>query len=390
MDILIDNAYLHSVFRCFEAKARGIPDLNNFYRFIGEIISHKNIWINVNKKGTIYPQTIKAKKAIESMSSGKNIIRVMDQTKVNYDKVSMNVAQRMRKTNLNSLLRFSRGVDSIPDFDGRNPDIEFHKWLIGRNSNLSKTVSLSSGATYIPIIVVDKAGLWHNMNHKILSSEQKWSKIDSFILATRIRSWVYEEISIQRNVDYIPSITRGINSDFTFNSASIRSIILKEPNNHKEFKENLKNNHDIVSAIIARNMCNPEKCITDAFEIRDKTKKLRRYLEKHSILTRGDSIMSLKYEKVIELISLKDDYLKTGNIVFPSKCLNPTFSLSSDGQVFDGELPVDILFKIFQYSRKKMKLRRMNPILQPVLQAKLDNTNSNKLKLLKRNCGLVD
>lgn len=80
-DVLLDNSYLHSAYRCLIKRATSNNDIVNFYRLLAEIISHKIIYIKVNKDGPVIEKAIEIIDFFKNKSNKKFEIQFVDSKK---------------------------------------------------------------------------------------------------------------------------------------------------------------------------------------------------------------------------------------------------------------------------------------------------------------------
>jgi hypothetical protein len=388
MRALIDNSYLHSVARCLEGQALDESDLNNFFRFMGEIISHREILITAQKEDEVYAQTIQKIEILEDLGKTKGIIEYIPPSDLNHKSAINRAASRVKLMNMPTLTSFDKGADISPKFSNTNPDIEFHSWLKGEGTDISSNDLEKYGNRYIPILLIKLAGRWEELNRHVLESED-WDQSDSLALASKMRSWVYSEIGEAIYSTYIPSISRGININLSFSEPSMRNLVLTDQTQYGDFSELVETNNEILTGLLLRNNSNPIDSIIDALHIRKKVKPLRDLLYKRPLLKKGDALLLYRYQRIQELIKIKEDYLELGRPVFPFSAFNPVFSSSSMNQEVEASLPIiSGVVKSIEHYKKKSLLSKMKPLLLPMLQAKLaDNSPAEQFR---KNAGLYE
>lgn len=389
MRILIDNSYLHSVSRCIQGNAKENTDLNNFYRFIGEIISHRSILVTAKKGESVYENTIENINIFKELGKNKTIIEYINPKNLNYISATNRVALRIQLMNLPTLVFSKKSKDINPEFKGNNPDINFHNWLIGEDKKYSSQNLEKFGSLFLPIIVVKKAKLWRKIN-AFINQLPEWEVSDSLVFATKIRSWIYNEISGSINASYIPSISRGHNINLNFSSPTLRKLLFTDNTIHNDFEKYFGTNNDIITSILLRNNANPIDTIKDALSLRLKIKNLREYLYKSPMLKTGDALLVYKYEKLQELIDIKNEYIENGKPLFPVESFNPVISLSSTSQEIEASIPfISSIFKTILHFRKKRLIKKMEPLLLPILQAKFSSKDDLFFDF-RTNCGLYE
>ena len=387
MKILIDNSYLHSVSRCIQGKAKQDTDLNNYYRFLGEIISHRSILITAKKDETVYENTIKNIKILKDLGNSKTVVEYINPENLNYNSATNRVAISLQLMNLPTLVFTKQSEDISPNFKGNNPDINFHNWLIGKGKEFNSLNLEKYGALYIPIIVIKKAKLWNNI-HRFIKELPNWEEKNSLALASKLRSWVYNEVSNSIEALYVPSISRGVNINLKFSSPSLRKLLFTDNAIHNDFEKYLNSNNNIITSILLRNNANPVEAIKDALSLRNKIKDLRNHLYRTPMLKTGDALLVYQYEKIEELVKIKNEYIENGKPVFPFDAFNPVISSSSTNQEIEATIPfISGIFKSILYFRKKRLLNKMKPLLLPILQTKFSE-KGELLNDFRINCGL--
>lgn len=385
-NVLLDVSYLQSAIRCAQGSARSNEDLINFYRFLAEIISHKNVNIVLHKNGPVFETGQACKDFLLKESHGKFEINIVDPNKINYYKIIDDLSKSLSYINSSALLinnTFSH--DLSPDFSYKNQSaIDFHEWLIKGKEKIPSFAKISEGGIYAPLILASRIGLYKNFENQ----NKKWNLNDSIALSSKLRTHIYLGISKSLNYNYLPSATRGYNSSIPFNDPTIRELLLGKTRTYGEFKKTLSDNENIISGVITRNNCIPIDAILDAFELREKTEELRKFLYYRPMLKSGDAFLSLKFKRLLELDKIKDEYLRNRKILFGIDAFNPAISASPTDTGIDFSLPiVTAVSKTAEYKRKKNLLKKMEILLIPILQAKMTN-NRSSLRKLKSNVGL--
>jgi hypothetical protein len=385
-NILIDASYLHSAYRCLKSRASSKADLINFYRFLAEIIAHKDIYINVKVDGPVYEKTAECINYLSDTSNGHFTIKLINQLEIPYKSVIDIVTEKLKSKHLAGLFsKTKQHTDIIPEFSSENPDIIFHEWLQKGEKKVPDYVSVMMGATYLPILIGHGIDLIEKFK---LIKNNEWDLMDSLALASKLRSQVYLEIARIHGLNYIPSATRGMNSNWTFNMPSLRTLLFKDLQTYRDFKVELESNVSVISGVITRNYCQPFDCLKDSLELREKTTKLRNRIFKTPMLKSCDSLLSYQFNKVEELRKIKEDYLKKGDFLFAVENLNPTLSFSSFAPEVDLNInAISGIFNLLHYKRKRTILSLMTPLIVPVTQSNFTE-KTKLLKKLKVNTGL--
>ncbi len=372
-NVLLDNSYLTSAYRCVKGKAESESDLQNFYRFLGEILSHKEIFVNVKLDGPVYNSTAEIINFLKSESNGCFEIKLLLQSEIDYDSILNILTNSILENNLDTLISSKYSEDIMPQFNGDNPDLNFHYWLMGNNPAIPKDVSLKHGATYLPFILADKIDFFK----KFKSSKKKnWTIEKSLAVTSKIRSLVYSEIGKKYKLIYIPSSTRAKNTQCFFNNPSLRNLLFQDELNYNDFKVNFTNNTNILTSIISRNKCVPIETLHDVFNIRKRTECVRKEIHRKPLLKKGDSLLMYQYEKIDTLRNVLDDYLDKGKTKFSLEGFNPNFSYNYMQQEFGVSFPImDILLKALSTKKQKSTLKKLEPFIVPILQTRFQNKN---------------
>jgi hypothetical protein len=384
-DILIDVSYLNSAYRCLKGTASSKEDAVNFYRFLAEIIAHRNIYIKVNKDGPVYPLAVEITQFFSNYGSEGVEVKFVSNEKINYSDLIVQVVSMLQRVNKETLFSTALyNTDISPGFTVDNhPDKSFHDWLISKKAKPSKFLNSKMDGSYIPIQIADKLGL---KTYFITINKDNWNVSNSLALAAKLRSLTYIKMANHFGLTYIPSATRGYNANWDMDSPSLRTILFRDDNNYKAFKENFSANENVISGIISRRKCVPLDCFEDAVEIRNKTKPLRDFAYNKPFLKSGDALIAHQFSKIEELKKIKDQYLSHESL-FDFNDLAIKLSSTSMEPWELGFPVIEGSFKFINFTRKKRLLNKLIPLLIPILQIK--NSQPTKLfKKLKLNAGL--
>lgn len=362
-------------------------DLVNFYRMLAELLAHNSIYIKVNKEGPVYKKATEVIEFIRAESSGEIEIKQVDNSVLNYANLISNAVQSLE--GMDSKLHFSNikhRKDVSPEFStSQHPDTSFHEWLTKGKKSFPDYVSSSNNGTYAPILMGTELGLIDTFKKVDRSN---WVLEDSIALAAKMRSLIYMEMAKELKLTYIPSATRGYNSDFSFNSPSIRSLLFKDAANFQEFKKNFESNSTVVSGIVIRNGCAPMASFQNAIQLRKQTKALRKTLDKKPWLKKGDALLVYQYAKIKELGEIIRECARSGSVMFDTDALNPTVSADSMQPEFEVSVnAITATVKFAEHIRKRRIAARAKSLIVPIMQADFSNP-SKMLKLFKQKAGL--
>lgn len=384
-DILIDNSYLNSAFRCIKGKATSENDLLNFFRFLGEILSHKRIFISVNPTGPVYQYTSECLEFLKRESKGNFEIETLLQSNIDYQSIIDKLSKYILDNKFDILISAKFSEDVQPQFSSSSPDILFHEWLISKDGIIPNQVNLDSGATYTPFFLAERIDLYNNFRQMKIKN---WTLEKSLALAAKLRSLIYTEIGNSNDLIYIPSVTRALNSQYTLKTPSLRSLLINDEVNYNDFKRNFLDNKNILSAIISRNGCMPSMVLSDAFTIRDKTNPLRNQLYKKPFFKKGDSLLLYQYGELEELKNILNKYLQEGKGNFSYDDFTPSFTYDSIENEFGVSFPIiGTIAKALGISREMKLLKKLEPFILPVVQTRFEN-KSQLLYHLRKHSGL--
>lgn len=275
---LIDSTYLFSVYRCIKGAGTSLDDVENFLRFVGEILIADHLLFTADETGPVYEPATKAMAEINSYCRSEKFIRHFSHRSVKYREICLRAARTLAgelsfvRPELFTIQR-SRFE---PHFTSSNPDERLAQLLesIKRGENASPPPLLSP-ATATQFVISQPEPF------KALSAKMhagfELDEVGTIAFAAAIRMLIYTHMGSSLKSDYLPATGRSRIHSLVQRVEHPYAQNLLESISKKSSAPNDPPIARAVSALVAINEGEPTAILTSAFVLRSKTSGARSY-----------------------------------------------------------------------------------------------------------------
>ena len=321
MNKLIDNTYMHDIYRCLNHEAYNAKQIKSFLRFIGEIIITDELLYTADKNGPVFPITKTTVNKINDIA-GNRYIKYLDLHKQDFEEICSSVASVLKEEfKFINHESYEDAFSSIgPIFEGINPHEEVKKALMNNRKELYMEYSEPISSNFVPYIIL-RDSIVDEINPYI-QDKMIDIKFVQFI-SIFIRMLSYKRMAELHNLEYISATSRMDNELFNFPVNEYNILRLKDNINKDDIRPYIfKGVSDVVDALIVYCNGEPLEIIKQAFILRRKTEILRKKFSNETneaLLIKNTEINEIQEQ--LNTVFRKKISNSAGMIIQPNKAI---------------------------------------------------------------------
>jgi len=301
---LIDSSYLQSAGRALVGAAKSNTDIENFLRFLGEVVSQRDVAIVLATNGPVFKHSMEVVSQVNKIG-GRNVVRIIPGDSVCYSKVAANAIPRIR-ANLNRWICGPRSeaqsVDIAPK--GGEVDLDIHQFLASGARGAKNWPLGNGGAKFLAHHILTHANVVSELRDAISVRELPWLENNTVSLCAAIRTECYFELASSQGLSYQPSLARYAIASRSATSHPILSIVGNRKLRAGKLTVDLAGNERFLNALVTLGDFSPHAILGVAAELSDEISQLRDHLTEPSPREKGDAWVVWQDQRVDQIRKL--------------------------------------------------------------------------------------